>query len=297
MPDFVPFRVAKSHIAQRRSRRGRGGAIVRGGGSSAGTALLPAALHPPPPTPMAATVPPCKWAQRKERVYLTVDVTDATEVKVVFEAKKVTPRPPPPPRRTPRNRFNRAGSGVRSFCVSPLSLFRGGLGLVKGAGVCEPERHAPMALRSTCTEHGPQNIVPRQQVRVLLGPWGGGGHLRIHWRRTHRERNRTRRGRPAPVQWHTPCGGLRAHVQPVRGDQCGGVLLQVPRPGAADQPEEEGHQRCVLGPATGPAWDPLGGRRNCDVHCRLLLSFFGPQGPGLGQTGSRRSRARPARRS
>eukprot|EP00668_Euglena_longa_P034131 GGOE01043879.1.p1 GENE.GGOE01043879.1~~GGOE01043879.1.p1 ORF type:complete len:195 (-),score=73.32 GGOE01043879.1:518-1063(-) len=39
---------------------------------------------------MAAIVPPCKWAQRKERVYLTVDVTDATDVKVVFEPKKVT---------------------------------------------------------------------------------------------------------------------------------------------------------------------------------------------------------------
>jgi len=33
-------------------------------------------------------IPPCKWAQRKERVYITVDVTDATDVHVAFEDRK-----------------------------------------------------------------------------------------------------------------------------------------------------------------------------------------------------------------
>eukprot|EP00997_Jenningsia_sp_PLL12_P006986 NODE_3579_length_757_cov_66.579096_g2999_i0.p1 GENE.NODE_3579_length_757_cov_66.579096_g2999_i0~~NODE_3579_length_757_cov_66.579096_g2999_i0.p1 ORF type:complete len:178 (-),score=38.78 NODE_3579_length_757_cov_66.579096_g2999_i0:183-716(-) len=34
-------------------------------------------------------IPPCKWAQRKDRIYLTVIVADAKDTKISFDEKKV----------------------------------------------------------------------------------------------------------------------------------------------------------------------------------------------------------------
>eukprot|EP00906_Rhabdomonas_costata_P022812 RCo032863 len=37
----------------------------------------------------SAKIPPCKWAQNKDRIFLTIDVSDAKDATVSFEEKKV----------------------------------------------------------------------------------------------------------------------------------------------------------------------------------------------------------------
>ena len=38
---------------------------------------------------MAVRIPPCKWAQNKDRVFLTIDVSDSKDASLSFEEKKV----------------------------------------------------------------------------------------------------------------------------------------------------------------------------------------------------------------